>query len=333
MQSGHVIREISADATVSEPQLLVRKIQASLSEGSLEGNAQVDFARNAASAYQVGAALGFKNFDPSIFSKKSSGSFPVRGLFDGQFNLSGKGNSLEAALDQAEGDILLTGRNGVLTAFELDNRSQLVLVGAGILGQQLNRPGVTALSQAVPYFKDMRFENFTLRLTRGADKKVQIPELKFLGDSLRIDGQGFIAASSLSEVLDQPLKLSLGLGAKGRLIDYLETLQLLGPNTSADGFRDWKKAIDIGGTLGKPDTTALNEMLNAAALRAVKGSKAESTPAATSGDANTTAQEGQLVLPGQTNNQPVEQPKKSNEEKLADDIEMGLDLLNSVFGN
>jgi hypothetical protein len=60
------------------------------------------------------------------------------------------------------------------------------------------------------------------------------------------------------------------------LIDYLETLQLLGTKTSEDGFRIWNQDINIGGSLGDPDTSALKELLNNAARRALdKPGKAE----------------------------------------------------------
>ncbi len=330
MASGQVIKGLNALADISETLLAVREIAASLEDGRLGGNAQVVFDPTLAEAYQVSSALSFKNVDPSIFSKKASGSFPVKGLFDGDFNFVGRGATLEAALDDSEGDLLITGRDGVLTAFELDNRSQLGLLGAGILGQSLNRPGITALAQAVPYFKDIRFDSFTLKLARGMDKKVRIPELSLLGENLRIKGQGFIAASSLGEVLDQPLDLTLGLGAKGRLIDYLEALGLLKPATAEDSFRGWNKDIKIGGTLGDPDTSALMDILNDAARRALADPKKTTPPAQTTPPA-----EGGLLVPASetTTPPPAEEPrKKTKEEKLKDDIEMGVDLLNSLFG-
>ena len=55
-----------------------------------------------------------------------------------------------------------------------------------------------------------------------------IPELVFRGDSLLIEGEGLIAASSLADLLNQPLDLNLGFGAKGKLEEHLDVLQLLG---------------------------------------------------------------------------------------------------------
>lgn len=318
LNSGQVIRAISAQADVSEALLAVRQIQARLQDAQLTGRAQVDYDAEGSNPYTVTSQFNFENVDPAVFSQKPSGSFPVRGRFNGNFNLDGNGPTLPGALENSEAALLLTGREGVLTAFELDNRSQLGLLGAGLLGQQLDRPGITAMAQAVPYFKDMRFENFTLNLTRGRDKVVRIPELTFLGDNLRIEGQGLIAASRLDAVLDQPLQLSLALGAKGRLVDYLATLQLLGPQTGPDGFRDWKRKIDIGGTLGDPDTSALEEMLSDAARRAIRGSSPQA--------ANSKADEA-----GSAGNQaPAE---KTKPERRRDEIDVGLELLNSVLRN
>ena len=218
----------------------------------------------------------------------------------------------------------------MLTAFELDSRSQLGLIGAGILGQSLNRPGITAMAQAVPYFKDMKFESFTLELVRGKDKQVRIPELNLMGDNLNISGQGVIAAGNLGELLEQPLDLTLRFGAKGRLIDYLETLQLLGTKTSEDGFRNWNQDIEIGGSLGNPDTSALKELLNNAARRALdKPKKAEAA------ETSIPPAEDGKVPPSQnkaSEQAPSEEKEKSKEEALRDDIEMGLELLNSIFG-
>lgn len=315
LNSGQIIRAISAQADVSEALLAIEQIKATLPDGQVTGGARVAYQAGSETPYDVTSQLQFENVDPSVFSQQRSGSFPVRGLFDGEFQLNGGGETLPGALENSQAQLMVTGREGVLTAFELDNRSQLGLLGAGILGQQLNRPGITAMAQAVPYFKDMRFQNFTLNLSRGQDKVVRIPELTLLGDNVRIEGAGMIAASRFSEVLSQPLQLSLNMGARGRLIDYLETLQLLGPDTGADGFRNWKSAIDIGGTLGDPDTSALKKILNEAARRAISNRPATDSTAEDS-DA------GEQV-PAQ----------ESKQERRRDEVDMGLDLLNSVFGN
>ena len=329
-QSGQVINGLKAQVKVSEALLSFKDITATLNGGALLGNANIAYDRIENPAYKVASSFVFKNVDPSLFSKRTYSQFPIQGLFDGQFKFAGSGHTVEEASEDFEGDFKITGRNGVLTAFELDSRSQLGLIGAGILGQSLNRPGITAMAQAVPYFKDINFEIFTIELARGKDKQLRISELNLMGDNLSISGQGTIASANLSELLEQPLDLTLRLGAKGRLIDYLETLKLLGAKTSEDGFRNWNQDIKIGGSLGTPDTSALKELLNNAARRALdKPEKREA--AATS----TLPVEGGKVPATQnkaSEQAPLEEKKKTKEEALRDDIEMGLELLNSIFG-
>ena len=330
LESGQVLTELKAQLKISETLFSVKDITATLKGGGLFGQANVTYDPIQSRAYRVASSFVFENIDPSLFSKRSYSKFPVKGLFDGQLKFAGSGHTLEVAGEDFEGDLTITGRNGVLTAFELDSRSQLGLIGAGILGQSLNRPGMTAMAQAVPYFKDMKFESFTLQLVRGKDKQVRIPELKLMGDNLSINGHGAIAAGNLGEILDHPLYLTLGLGAKGRLVDHLETLQLLGTNTSEDGFRTWNQDIVIRGSLGDPDTSALKELLNNAARRALdKPGKGEAA-----GTPTPPAQDGK-VLPGQNNaseQAPLKNKEKSKQEALRDDIEMGLELINSIFG-
>jgi hypothetical protein len=327
LNSGQRITGFKARAQISEPLLEVTEIAAKLEGGSLGGSGKAEFNPKLSNAYTLTSALNFKDVDPSIFSKKASGSFPVKGLFDGNVDLVGRGTTLEAALQDLEGNVVVTGRDGILTAFDLDERSQLGLLGAGILGQSLNRPGISAMAQTVPYFQNMPFDSFILKLNRSNDKRVRIPELSFIGDNLRINGEGIIAASSLSDLMNQPLDLTLGLGAKGRLVQYLETLGLLQPATSEDGFRNWKQAIRIGGTLGDPDTSALKEILNNAARRALSEPSRAKTPV--SGETEGIPQE---ATPAE-GTPPTEPKKRSKEEKRKDDIEMGIDLLNSVFGS
>lgn len=327
LNSGQTIEDVYAQALITEPQLTVSGLRAQMGGGSLAGEAQVDFDRKKLDPYALLVNFDFSKIDPSIFSDKRSGSFPVKGLFDGKFQLTGKGASLEDAADKSVGDLMITGTNGVLTAFELDDRGQRGLGIVGILGQQFGQPGIAALAETVPYFKDIRFNDFVLELKRTADRRVLIPQLKLTGESLLINGSGSIAAGSFKDVLKQPLDLVLELGAKGRLTGYLETLQLLKPTTAEDGFRRWSNSVHITGSLDKPNTSAIMDLLSKAASAVFdKPKKNSSQPAPDA--AQVEGQQAETLQPDAQ----AEPKKKTKEEKRRDDIEMGLDLLNSVFG-
>lgn len=321
--SGEIISDLKAELTVTEPLLRLDQLAASLQSGQISGEGEARYSGRQRMAYAIRTDLSFENIDPAVFSKKDSGAFPVQGLFNGQAQLSGQGETLDQALDAIEGDVVVTGREGVLTAFELDNRSNLGLIGAGLLGDRLNRPGIAALAKTVPYFENMPFSDFSLKLNRRSDRRIMIPELRFVGRNLLIDGTGSIAASSLKKALSQPLDLTLELGAKGQVVDYLETLNLLGENTGEDGFRLWDKAIQIEGSLSDPDTSALERVLKEAARRALTQSgKDEEAP--TGGDG---ASQDASAEEGEASAEQNLQAKPSKEEKVLRDVEAGLNLL------
>lgn len=321
--SGEVLSDLKAEVVITEPLLRLENLEGSLKGGKISGSGEARFSQRQRMAYAIQTDLVLKNLDPAVFSKGPSKTFPVQGLFDGQAKFSGKGETLDQAVEDIEGELTVNGRKGVLTAFELDTRSNLGLIGAGLLGQSLDRPGLTAMARAVPYFENMPFSDFTLKLTRGPDKHIKIPQLSFTGENLLIDGSGSIAATSLKEAMSQPLAMTLELGAKGQLVDYLETLNLLGPNTSEDGFRRWARAIQIKGTLSDPDTSALERVLKEAANRALtQPTQKKQKPATQDGSNAEPAAEGK-VPPTEQNLQ----SKPTKEERIIRDVEQGMNLL------
>jgi hypothetical protein len=326
LESGPRIQALKAQASVSESKLAVSAISAQLGAGELRGSGEVLYTPAKPNAYHLSAGLDFNGLDPAFFASQRSGVAPLQGQFDGSVTLSGAGQALEAAVEDSEVSLRITGTDGILTAFELDNRSQLGLGLVGLLGQSLERPRMTALSKTVSYFKDIRFDHFAFELTRGADKRVLIPELKLTGESLLLDASGSVAAGRWSELMDQPLNLSLSLGAKGKLMDSLQILDLLEPSAAEDGFRLWKQDVQLTGSLANPNTDGLMDLLNSAARSALtKSQPAASTPLQSAKSA------AERVLAPEAESVPAPQPR-SKAERRRDDIEMGLDLLNSIFG-
>ncbi|MGJ8638115.1 MAG: hypothetical protein ACSHYA_01865 [Opitutaceae bacterium] len=323
LTSGQIITNVGAKITVSEALLKINELSASAGEGTLQGMTEVHYDASQMDAYALNVDLGFRQFDPAFFSQKRSGSFPITGLFDGGLKLNGEGSSLELAADNSVADLTITGKDGLLTAFELGRFRQTGLLAAGLFGQSVS-PEFSAVANTIPYFKDIRFDNFVFNLKRGKDRKVMIPKLLFEGQSLLIDGSGVIAASSFKDLMDQPLELNLALGARGQLVDYLETLNLLKSVPAEDGFRRWTDSFSIDGTLSKPNTDQITDLLWSTAQKAVSGFLKKRAPVVPETTSET---------PSQTDLQePSEPVKKSKEEKLRDDIDVGLDILNSFLG-
>lgn len=334
LEAGQVIEAITLQVDVSEPRLIVDPISAKIGGGEFKGNGMVEYVFSELKPYTLTVDFDCTDVNPAVFAKRYQ-TPPVQGRFDGAFEMIGVGDTLEAAIEDSSATLKVTSEQGVLTAFELDEQRQLGLGLAGLLGQSLDRPGIAALSQTIPYFKEIRFNDFAFELTRGADKRVLVPQLRMEGESVLIDASGSVGASRLDDVLDQPLNLTLSLSAKGRLTEYLDILDLLQPMVGEDGFTRWNQDIKITGTLTDPDTGALMDILNDAAKGAFsKPSKREQrTEETVPIDPLPAALLPQGDGTPQAAIESEEPQQKSKEQRRRDEIEMGLDLINSLFGN
>jgi len=184
-----------------------------------------------------------------------------------------------------------------------------------LLGQQLNQPGISAVANAIPYFREIKFDTLKLAVSRRDDKKLQIESLNLLSENLYLEGSGFIVATNLRELLNEPMNLALKLGAKGPLVKSLESLDLLSDATNTAGYREWNQSLKIDGTLADPNTDSLMDLLNKAAVSMLTKKKPTSTQPSNSSEPEKT-----------------EAPKTKSQKKM-DDIEKGMTIINSIFGN
>ncbi|MFP4674498.1 MAG: hypothetical protein ACLFO5_07925 [Opitutales bacterium] len=310
---GYKLTNLSAKVRVSEPRLAVSEIHGELNSAHFEGSGEVVYEPEASALYTAAGDFRVSDLNPARLGK--GGDLPVSGLFDGQAEFSGGGATLAEAFENTVGSVEIKGREGRVTAFDIGSTGRLGLLGAGLLGDSLNRPGISAFGRLVPYFEEIKFREFMLELNRGEDRKIRIPVLRLLSEHLLFEGSGIIAASAWGDVLDSPSRLELQVGAKGEPERAMDQLRLLKDVAGEDGFRRWKQAVEIGGTLANPNTEALTERLRSAARSAVLGS-----------DERKSEEE---AADGSEAGEP--ERKKSKRERRVDDIESGIRLFEQML--
>ncbi len=336
LESGMEIKGIEVDALISEELLKVNQLKAKLGEGSVDGVASVTYESSVENAYSLASNFELKGLEPSMIPAKTGTEIPVTGKFDASLAVEGEAVSLDAMVEAIDLDLAVRGNNGVVTAFKLGGRSRLGLLGAGLLGQGTDTPELSALADIVPSFNRINFEDFSLRITRGADKKIMIPELRFVGDMLLLEGAGSIAATNFDDIMNQALDLQLNLGGKGALARNLEILGLLSEAKEGEEseFRSWSTDVNIGGTLSKPDMSTVMAILNkpiSGAISKLTGGKAPTDLLdSLLGKKSKKDKKSKDVKEKAADSQKSKADRKKEEKK--DEIDMGLDLLNTVFG-
>ena len=211
----------SSKLSVAEPLLELSSLSAQLDGGSVSAGARVDYQPKDADAHTIRVDADVKQVNPAIFALDED--FPASGLFDLALQLNGEGPDLQSAIERADSQLLLDAKEGVFTAFEMDDQLAGLGMLGGFLGSQLDRPGLAAVTEAIPYFQDIRFSSLSLDLDRARSGRISVNQISMLSELIRFDG-GAILASSWTDILSTPMDLRLQLGSKGRWYPHSTSL-------------------------------------------------------------------------------------------------------------
>lgn len=197
---------------------------------------------------------------------------PVTGTTSLQLSLEGQSALWETLPDALIGNLSVEIRDGVIRSLNPKDRigrvAQVGTIAGSILGQVIDRPGISALSQVVELFTSIPYQRIALELRRESDQSTAIRSLLFRGPYLSLDGTGFIQPSSLEEIPNSEMQMNLHLGSRPPLTRPLEILGLAGKEKTPDDYRKWRKSYRVTGTLQNPNLDDLWDDLMSAAERA-----------------------------------------------------------------
>ncbi len=313
LPNGVPIKSIFARAFIDEDVMQLSEGKAQMGRGF--ANVDGKLARKPElGLYDLVADLSFQGVEPGFLMGRPA---MVQGTFDGKIRLRGKGRSPAAAIEAAELVANIEGRDGLMTLLNLESPATgAAMIGLSLLGSQTRQPGIAAFSRAIPYFNQLRFNRFGLDLHRNSDGLLVLNELALVGPDLSIGGQGRVAAGNWKDMLNQPMRLTLDLGARGQLAESLQTLGLVRPAAGSDGFQQATQSLDIGGTLSRPDSKAVQDWLWQAAIGAFTGGRSHSSET--------------------SNNQPRSMPENTDarprDQQRVEEIDIGRRLIEGLFG-
>lgn len=315
LENGIELTQISARFISRADKLSIESLKANAGGGQFSGQMQLNYLESADKPYSIQTLTQIQDVYPNLLVGRRN-QLPVQGPFDAELKLNGQGSSPYEAFNQAYGHIDLSAQSGLITAFELDSKKQLGLAGAQLgsiaLSKLFDNDNIEKTTQAftntLPYFQNIPYDNLKIRFSREKDADVTIENFDVDSEFLRIQATGKIETKSFENLINDPFQLKLQLSAKDYLAKQLDVLSLLKTEATSDGYRPWVETIEIGGTLKKPDTSKITQLLYKAVETSLSKKK-------TSSNTNT-----------ETNTQ-NEPPKNKREER----IEQGLKLLES-FG-
>ncbi len=226
--------------------------------------------------YGFAADLALDNFDLSAVFRALDPTRPptIEGRVNLLSHLTGQSASLADLAAVTRGDLKVTGKSGIFRAFSVDlsdriqkTQSRVVAIGSllGVVTDDfVNKTkilaDITKSLSAIPY------DQLSLTATRDESLNLLVRDFTLISPEVRIGGSGNIRYATGVPLLAQSLQAQLSLGTRGRLGDLMKRAGLLEPQLDNLGYSAFAVPLKLGGTLERPDTTAIRDALLNSAL-------------------------------------------------------------------
>lgn len=202
---------------------------------------------------------------------------PVEGKFDLATQLSGRATEPAGFTDSVVGDIKLTSKGGTLKALDVktgktvDNVGKTATAVLGIIGAATGNESATkyadrsrAATDIARQLGAIKFDELNLLLGRDEKNNLGIKDLTLISPLIRLVGSGTITYQPGVPLLQQPLLMTLQLGAKDKFAADLRTLKLLGEKTDATGYSFLAEDLKLDGSLQAIGTKQITDLLTRA---------------------------------------------------------------------
>ncbi len=271
------MRNFTAVAQVEPEKVELKKAAATFNEkGVFAAQGSAAF-RGGARPYVVDGDFSVTEFDVGAFLKAlEPGKAPVlEGIFALKGHVTGDGANLEQAATRLRGDLELQGRAGVFrglrrTSDKLSVATKAVELGA-VLGSFLGGKVKDAADKVAPQsyqvdqlaqaLSEIGYDQFILRAKRDEQLSVTVNEVSLLSPDIHFTARGQLTHVEGRTLLEQPMRLSFQLAARGKVEQTLGKLRALDGTKDDLGYARAKDLGAIGGTPLRPQPDELFQKL------------------------------------------------------------------------
>lgn len=258
-----------------DPQrVAIQQLQGVINEKSrLGARADLRFGEGEA-PYRLSGNFSLTDFDVGAFLKAFDPGKPP--MLDGVFTVAGgfggDGATLDRTLERTRGQFQLTSRQGVFRGLKRTTEKVSVATKAvdavAALGALFGSDKVKGAAEKVAgqsyqvdqlalALAELPFDQFVVRVNRDDALNLKVDEFTLLSPEIRLIGRGAVTYVAGKPLLEQPLSLSYQLAARGKVEQLLGKMRMLDGTKDDLGYARMKDAGTIGGTLGRPDPSAL----------------------------------------------------------------------------
>lgn len=269
-----VINQVNGTGRISSTEIAIDGLEASMNQNPLKVNGGITFDSKAIKPYQLTGTVDVKGVAVGPFLQPSNRQQrpPLEGIVGVNADVKGDGGTLAELIKNSYGVFEFNGTGGVLRMLgqrgETIGRVSSLL---GLVGALSGSESTMAASELASSFNELKFDQFKIRVERGADLNIKFSTIEFVSPTLRLSGSGNLIAQKDTNLEDQPMHIVLAMGGKGRMAQLLDKAGLLSGETDAQGYSLLQQTFSIRGTPTNPDANAFWRLVSEAGIRAAAG--------------------------------------------------------------
>ena len=269
-----VINNVRGTARISPTGVVLDGLEALMKQEPLKMNGGITFDPKATKPYALTGKVDVKGVAVGPFLQPANPQQrpQLEGTVGVNADVNGQGGTLPELLKNTYGVFDVNGTAGVLRM--LGKRGETIgkvssLIG--LVGALRGSESTMAASELASAFNELKFDQFKIRVERGADLSMKFSTIEFVSPILRLSGTGNIMAQEGTELENQPMNIVLTMGGKGTMAQLLGKAGLLSGETDTQGYALISQKFTVGGTPTNPDSNALWRLVTEAGLRAAAG--------------------------------------------------------------
>ncbi len=266
------LKEFVAQASVAEEAVRLTAFEAFIGESPARAQGALSFRSDRPDIpYLLEAGFSLTEFDVGAYLREVDAV--TKPALEAAINMTGEvmaeASHVDLLGDTLTGEFSMNATDGVLRALRRGAVRDAIDV-SGALGRaarllDINRD-VEAVGQLISYFDAIEFDQFSLEARRNPDLSIDLDRIFLQSRELLLEGRGRIGHEAERKFHQQPIALTLNMGARPPLARLFDELNLLQEEPDDAGYRFLNQAIDIQGNVSEPDPRPMwVVILNAAA--------------------------------------------------------------------
>jgi hypothetical protein len=268
---------LTGQVVIEPADVTLQKLEAAFGEkGRFTAKALLSFTQGA-SPYELTGNFSLTEFDAGKLFKALEPAKPptVEGVFTVAGDFTGTGETLGRTLERSRGSFALTSRAGVFRGLQrTTNKVSMATKAVDLVGSLFGSSRVVekvagsayVVDQLAQALGEFNYDQLSVKLTRDASLNVALEDISLVSPEIRLIGKGTVTYVADKPLLEQPLKATLSLAARGKIEEQLGKLRALSGARDELDYAKTKEAIAFEGTLLRPDPTAYFTRLAAGKL-------------------------------------------------------------------